>query len=127
MAISSSTATCAPGLFLRAIHGGKSKNDKIDSHKIAALLKGGLIFMAYVYSRTMHSTRDLMRRRNLLMRKRAELVAHIQNTASQYNDRQRSPLPRIFSAVFAFQDDGLSCQRMVNNGKNEGEGCTKKG
>ncbi|MDW7772953.1 MAG: transposase [Desulfobulbaceae bacterium] len=45
-------------LYMRAIHGGKSKNDKIDSHKIAALLKGGLIPMAYVYPRKMRATRD---------------------------------------------------------------------
>ena len=41
---------------MRAIHGGKSKNDKSDSHKIAALLKGGLIPMAYVYPRKMQAT-----------------------------------------------------------------------
>jgi len=70
---------------MRAIHGGKSKNDKLDSHKIAALLRGGLIPMAYPYPQKMRATRDLMRRRNHLMRKRAELLAHIQNTASQYN------------------------------------------
>jgi len=72
-------------LYMRAIHGGKSKNDKIDSRKIAALLRGGLIPMAYAYPQKMRATRDLMRRRNHLMRKRAELLAHIQNTASQYN------------------------------------------
>ena len=83
-------------LYMRAIHGGKSKNDKIDSHKIAALLRGGLIPMAYVYPRKMRPTRDLMRRRNHLMRKRAELLAHIQNTASQYN--LQAPLGRIAKA-----------------------------
>lgn len=41
--------------------------------------------MAYTYPAKMRSTRDLMRRRNHLMRKRAELYAHIQNTCSQYN------------------------------------------
>ena len=40
---------------------------------------------AYVYPRAMRATRDLMRRRNHLMRKRAELLVHIQNTNSQYN------------------------------------------
>jgi len=80
-------------LYMRAIHGGKSKNDKIDSHKIAALLRGGLIPMAYVYPSKMRATRDLMRRRNHLMRKRAELFAHTQNTASQYN--LQVPLGRI--------------------------------
>ena len=41
--------------------------------------------MAYVYPTKMRATRDLMRRRNHLMRKRSELFAHIQNTNSQYN------------------------------------------
>ena len=80
-------------LYMRAIHGGKSKNDKIDSLKIASLLRGGLIPQAYVYPCKMRSTRDLMRRRNHFMRKRAELLAHIQNTASQYN--LQVPLGRI--------------------------------
>lgn len=72
-------------LYMKAIHGGKAKNDKIDSQKIAALLRGGMIPMSYVYPEKMRATRDLMRRRNHLMRKRAELLAHIQNTNSQYN------------------------------------------
>ena len=72
-------------LYMKAIHGGKAKNDKIDSHKIGALLRGGMIPIAYVYPAKMRSTRGLLRRRNHLMRKRAELYAHIQNTRSQYN------------------------------------------
>jgi transposase len=72
-------------LYMKAIHGGKAKNDKIDSHKIAVLLKGGMIPMAYTYPAEMRATRDLLRRRNHLVRKRAELFAHIQNTRSQYN------------------------------------------
>jgi transposase len=72
-------------LYMRAIHGGKSKNDKIDSRKIAGLLRGGLIPMAYVYPKERRATRDLLRRRNYFMRKRAELLAHTQHTAIQYN------------------------------------------
>jgi transposase len=72
-------------LYMKAIHGGKAKNDKIDAHKIAVLLRGGMIPMAYVYPREMRSTRDLLRRRMHLTRKRAELLAHIQNTNYQYN------------------------------------------
>jgi transposase len=72
-------------LYMKAIHGGKAKNDKIDAHKIAALLRGGMLPQAYVYPAAMRSTRDLLRRRMHLMRKRAELLAHIQNTNSQYN------------------------------------------
>jgi transposase len=72
-------------LYMKAIHGGKAKNDKIDAHKIAALLRGGMMPMAYVYPPEMRSTRDLLRRRMHLTRKRAELLAHVQNTNHQYN------------------------------------------
>src|SRR5687768_14229585 len=72
-------------LYMKAIHGGKAKNDKIDAHKIAVLLRGGMLPMAYVYPPEMRATRDLLRRRMYLMRKRAELSAHVQNTNSQYN------------------------------------------
>jgi transposase len=70
---------------MKAIHGGKAKNDKIDAHKIAVLLRGGMLPQAYVYPAKMRATRDLLRRRMHLMRKRAELLAHVQNTNSQYN------------------------------------------
>ena len=72
-------------LYMKAIHGGKAKNDKIDAHKIAALLRGGLIPYAYVYPALMRSTRDLLRRRLHLVRKRAELLSHILSTNSQCN------------------------------------------
>jgi len=72
-------------LAMKAIHGGKQKNDRIDAHKIAALLRGGLLPQAYVYPKAMRATRDLLRRRMFLMHKRAEAIAHIQNTNSQYN------------------------------------------
>ncbi len=72
-------------LYLRAIHGGKATNDKIDSHKIAVLMRGGRFPEAYVDPREMRGTRDLMRRRMHLMRKRSELLAHSHKTNSQYN------------------------------------------
>jgi transposase len=72
-------------LYMQAIHSGKAKNDRIDSPKIAGLLRGGMLPQAYVYPVEMRATRDLLRRRMHLMRKRAELLAHVQNTHSQYN------------------------------------------
>jgi transposase len=30
-------------LYMKAIHGGKAKNDRIDSQKIAVLLRGGIL------------------------------------------------------------------------------------
>jgi transposase len=72
-------------LYMKAVHGGKAKNDKIDSKKIAHLLLGCTFPQAYVYPRALRATRDLLRRRMYFVRHRAELVTHIQNTASQYN------------------------------------------
>jgi transposase len=72
-------------LYMKAIHGGKAKNDNIDSQKIAALLRGGMLPQASVYPAEMRATRDLLRRRMHLARTRGELLAHVQNTNSQYN------------------------------------------
>ena len=70
---------------MKAIHGGKAKNDKIDAQKIAILLRGGMLPQAYVYPAEMRATRDLLRRRIHLIRKRAELLTPVQQTNSQYN------------------------------------------
>ena len=72
-------------LYMRAIHGAKAKNDKIDSRKIAGLLRGGMMPAAYVYPPEMRATRDLLRRRLHFVRHRGELLAHIQLTHHQYN------------------------------------------
>ena len=72
-------------MYRKAIHGGKAKNDKIDAQKIAILLRGGMLPQAYVYPAEMRATRDLLRRRMYLMRERAALLTHIQQTNSQYN------------------------------------------
>jgi transposase len=72
-------------LSRKAIHGGKAKKDKIDAQKIAVLLRGGMLPQAYVYPAEMRATRDVLRRRIHFMRTRAELLAHIQQTNSQYN------------------------------------------
>ena len=72
-------------LYMKAIHGGKAKNDKIDAHKIAVLLRGGAFPMAYVYPRGMRATRDLLRRRLFFVRRRSELFTHIRLTFHQLN------------------------------------------
>jgi transposase len=80
-----SACVLGPALSRKAIPGGKAKNDKIDAHKVAVRLRGGLIPLAYVDPPEMRAPRDLLRRRCQLMRKRAELLAHLQNPTSQYN------------------------------------------
>jgi transposase len=72
-------------LYLKAIHGGKTKTDVIDAQKLARLLRGGTFTEAYVYPKGMRATRDLLRRRTYFVRKRAELLAHLQMTFLQYN------------------------------------------
>ena len=90
-------------LYMRAIHGGKAKNDKIDSLKIALLMRGGMFPLAYVYPKPLRGTRDLMRRRIHMMRKRAELLGHVHNTTSQYN------LPPIRKNLrYAFNREGVA-------------------
>jgi hypothetical protein len=45
-------------LYMKAIHGGKAKNDRIDSEKIARLLRGGTFPLAHVYPKETRGTRD---------------------------------------------------------------------
>jgi len=72
-------------LYMKAIHGGNAKNDRIDSFKIANLIRGGNFLLAYVYPKRMRVTRDLLRRRMKIVRHGADLKAHVVNTTSQYN------------------------------------------
>jgi transposase len=72
-------------LSMKAIHGGKAKHDTIDAHNIAVLLRGGMLPRASVYPAEMRATRDLLRRRLYLTRKRAELLTHVQHTNCQDN------------------------------------------
>jgi hypothetical protein len=72
-------------LSRQAIHGGKAKHDKSAAHKSAVLLRGGMVPHAYVYPAERRATRDLVRRRCPLVRKRADRLAHIHPTNSQYH------------------------------------------
>jgi transposase len=72
-------------LAMKHISKAKSKSDRIDAGKLAALLRGGLFPLAYAYPRAKRQTRDLLRRRSFFVRQRAQLIAHIVNTNSQFN------------------------------------------
>jgi transposase len=72
-------------LDMQAIPGGKAKHDTIDSQKIAARLRGGMLPQASVYPAEMRASRDRLRRRTHLMRTRSELLAHVQQTNRQDN------------------------------------------
>ncbi len=64
-------------LYMKAIHGGKNKNDRIDSEKIAHLLRTNLIPPAYVYPAAKRPVRGLLRQRMSFVWKRAELLQHV--------------------------------------------------
>ena len=97
-------------LYMKAIHGAKAKNDKIDAFKIAMLLRGGNLPKAYVYPPEMRATRDLLRRRLHLVRRRGNLLAHIQNTHHQYN----LPVP---SAKIAYKGQSRWCRRRLRRAR----------
>jgi transposase len=83
-------------LYMKAIHGGKAKNDRIDAGKIARLLRGGTFPVAYAYPKGMRETRDLLRRRTYLVHQRAALMTHLQILNSQYN---LAPFPKKLSCA----------------------------
>jgi transposase len=68
---------------MKAIHGAKKKNDRIDSEKIARLTAANLLPMAYVYPWENRATRDLLRRRLRFVRQRADLYTHIHHLNTQ--------------------------------------------
>jgi len=55
------------------------------------MLRGGLFPLAYAYPTAKRQTRDLLRRRNVFVRRRAQLIAHVVNTNTQFN---LPPLPK---------------------------------
>jgi transposase len=56
---------------------------------MAVLLRGGMLPQAYVSPADMRATRELLRRRSPLVRKRAELLPYVQQTNRQYNWPER--------------------------------------
>lgn len=69
--------------YMKTIHGGKKKNDKLDSKKIADLMRCNHLPKAYAYPKEWRATRDLLRRRHHIMHIRSECYSHIQNTFTQ--------------------------------------------
>src|SRR5208337_4846166 len=69
----------------RAIHGGKNKNDRIDSEKLCHLLRSNLIPPGYVYPAEKRPLRALLRQRLLYVWNRTELLARLQSHQLAYN------------------------------------------
>jgi transposase len=81
----------AHALYLRAIHGGKNKNDRIDSEKLARLLAAHLIPVAYVYPADKRPVRALLRQRLTYVWRRSELLMRVH---SMQQAEGHEPVPR---------------------------------
>lgn len=79
------TFVLAHALYLRCIHGGKNKNDRIDSEKITHLLRSNLIPPAYTYPADKRPLRALLRQRIFYVWRRSELLARIHSHQLAHN------------------------------------------
>ena len=75
----------AHALYVHLIHGGKNKNDRIDSEKLAHLLRSNLIPPAYVYPSDKRPLRALLRQRIFFVWRRSELLARIYSHQLAHN------------------------------------------
>jgi len=92
-------------LSLKAIHGGKTKTDRIDSEKLATLLRGGNFPVSYVHPAALRNTRDLLRRRATIVRRRSATITHVQ-MAGRFSDRGISRICRRLKSPSAIEPTG---------------------
>lgn len=99
-------------LYMKAVHGGKNKNDSLDSRHITDLLRSNLFPLAYTYPPEMRSVRDLLRRRRHFVDIRSEAYRHIKLVYMQHGLQDRKlPAPNIKGArqdlTEPFQDNNV--------------------
>jgi Transposase IS116/IS110/IS902 family len=70
-------------LSMQAIHGGQAQTAHLDAQQMAGLRRGGMLPQTYVSPAPRRATRDLLRRRRRLVRKRAAWLAPSQPTTRQ--------------------------------------------
>ena len=75
----------AHALYVKAIHGGKNKNDRVDSEKLTHLLRSNLIPPAYVYPAQKRPLRALLRQRIYYVWRRSELLSRIHSHQLAHN------------------------------------------
>lgn len=72
-------------LYMKHIHGGKSKDDRIDSKKIACLTMKNFLPIAHTCSKEIRHPRDLMRRRLFFVQGASGLKTHVKIQGYQSN------------------------------------------
>jgi transposase len=92
-------------LYMKLIHGSKAKNDRIDSHTLAHLLRVNSFPPAYPYPEQMRATRDLLRRRHRFSMLRAGFLRHIKILLYQQGHMD---LPTLHNANVAQIRDAFS-------------------
>ena len=112
--------TLGHALYMKAIHGGKAKNDRIDAGKIAGMLRGGMFPMAYVYPRHVRETRDLLRRRSYFIRvaQRFPLAPALSPEAGEREKCGLTPSPPLRRLLKKSGDSGrLAATRRLCGGE----------
>ena len=110
--------------YMRLIHGSKAKNDKIDSRKIADLLRTNLLPEAYACPQKFRAHRDLLRRRVKLLNLRSGVSTYISlfenqnglNSSSPDLRRTvKSPQQLMSLQTFAENDKAMACNYQLNS------------
>lgn len=103
--------------YMRSIHQDKSKNDRVDSEKIARLTMSQYFPQSYAYPLEMRKVRDLLRRRLYFVRERAALKGHTKIVGAQYNIKvpQGSTSKKNFGWIMeVFSDPDLRMSILCN-------------
>src|SRR5258706_13448275 len=79
------TFVLAHALYVHLIHGGKNKNDRVDSEKLTHLLRSNLIPQSYVFPADKRPLRALLRQRIFYVWRRSELLARIYSHQLAHN------------------------------------------
>src|SRR5438094_3171119 len=101
------TFVLAHALYVKAIHGGKNKNDRIDSEKLTHLLRSNLIPPSYVYPSEKRPLRALLRQRLFYVWRRAELLARIYSHQLAHN---RTPAKQTRRVLDSWEEQLLAAE-----------------
>ena len=101
------TFVLAHALYVKAIHGGKNKNDRIDSEKLTHLLRSNLIPPSYVYPADKRPLRALLRQRLFFVWRRSELLGRIHSHQLAHN---RTPVKQTRRVRDSWQEQLLKAE-----------------
>lgn len=98
-------------LYMSHIHGAKTKNDRIDSQKIAELTHKNYLPYAYTCSRETRYVRDLMRSRSAMLKTKTAMINRVKLQTYQSNlpmyDSITKEMIENNTIVKDFKDDNL--------------------